>query len=233
MSVVTVQELKLHIGLSPAITTEDARLQQMLDGVEEACWQWIGRERVEGYSPFDQVEATEYYDGTGRAMLLLKRRPVVLGAGISVWVDPAGYYGQNPAGFADPATLWQYGTAYAPTRLDESESNPGILTAFLGLVPTWQGQVTHPASWPAGRGNIKVKYTAGYKTMPFDLTNAICNVAAAVRNSAARGAQMESETIGRYTYQLMKSGGKAGGTLDVDEIGMALSTLARYKEVNV
>lgn len=231
MSVVTLPELKLHLGIPVDISTENQRLQQLLNGCEEAIWQWLGRSRVPGYSPFDSVEQTEYYDGQERQMLVLRRRPVTAVAGL--WVDPAGYYGHNPNGFADPATAWDFGTSYAPTRLDMTEENPGILVAFQGLVPTWQGQPSVVPAFPAGKGNIKVTYTAGYTTLPYDLISAICNVTAAVRKAAPRGNQIETETLGRYTYTLMKSGGKSGGTLDVDEIGMALSTLARYKEVNV
>jgi hypothetical protein len=229
MSLVTVDQIKLHLGLSD--TAEDLRLQQFLDGVEAAIWQWLGRECVPGYSPFESVESTEYYDGQDRQMLVLKRRPVTAVAG--VWVDRTGYYGHNPTAFADPATAWTIGQHFAPTRIDETEGNPGMLCAFAGAIPSWQGQAQRNPAWPRGQGNIKVTYTAGYAVLPFDLVTAICNVVAAVRQAAPRGMGLESETLGRYTYTLMKSGGKSGGTVAVDEIGQALSTLARYKEVNI
>lgn len=231
MSITTVADFKLHINMPLSNTSEDGRIQQILDGAESAIWNWLGRERAPGYSPFDQVQTTEYYDGKQRQMLVLRRRPVVSVQG--VWVDSTGYYGQNPTGFSDPQTAWAIGTQCALMRTDESESNPGILVAFAGVVPSWQGQAVRIPAWPSGMGNIKVTYTAGYSTFPPDLISAICNVAAAVRKAAPRGAALESETLGRYTYSLMKSGGKSGGTVDVDEIGMGLSTLARYKEVNV
>lgn len=231
MSLVSVDELKLHINIPLTNTAEDARLQQFLDGVEEGIWQWLGRERVEGYAPLDSVQSTEYYDGNDRQNLVLRRRPVTAVAGL--WVDRTGHYGQNPGGFSDPATIWEYGVAYAAKRLDQTEANGGLLVAFSGAIPTFQGQVARNPAFPRGQGNIKVTYTAGYTSVPFDLSLAICNVAASVRKAAPRGIGLESETIGRYTYQVMRSGGKTGGTVDVDEIGQALSTLARYKEVNI
>ncbi len=231
MSAVTINEFKLHANLPLSVTTEDARIQQLLDGAEEAIWQWIGRERVQGYHPFEQVQSTEYYDGKQRQMLVLRRRPTV--SVQAVWVDRSGYYGQNPTAFVDPQTSWNVGTQCALMRNDESEANPGILVAFAGVVPSWQGQAVISPAWPAGMGNIKVTYTAGYSSLPLDLVSAICNITAAIRKAAPRGNQLASETLGRYTYTLMRSGGKAGGTADVNEIGMAISTLARYKEVNV
>lgn len=231
MSLVSVDQLKLHANIPLANAVEDARLQQFLDGVEESIWQWIGRERVEGYTPLESVQSTEYYDGNDRQMLVLRRRPVTAVPG--VWVDRTGYYGQNASGFVDPTTAWVLGQNFALKRSDQTEGNPGILVAFSGSIPTWRGQAQRNPAWPRGQGNIKVTYTAGYTNLPLDLTNAICNVAAYVRKAAPRGMALETETLGRYSYGVLKSGGKAGGTVDADEIGMAISTLARYKEVNI
>lgn len=231
MSVVTVGQAKLHMGIPPANTSQDAAIQQWLDGAEEAIWQWLGRYRAPGHTPFESVETTEYYDGGDREKLVLKRRPVTAVAG--VWVDRVGYYGQNPTGFPDPDTFWTLGQDYAPMSLDATENNPSILVAFAGAIPTWQGQPQKFPAWPRGSGNIKVTYTAGYASLPYDLVSAICNVVAYTRAAAPRGMALESEMIGRYSYTVLKSGGKTGGTLDIDEIGQALSTLARYKEVNI
>ena len=231
MSVVTIDQFKLHIQMPLTATSEDARLQQLLDGVEESIWQWVGRWRVPGYTPFESVRNTEYFSGQDRQYLVLNRRPVT--SVVGVWVDKTGYFGANPTGFADPATAWTFGQHYAPTSLDMAETNGGMLCAFAGAIPTWQGQAARNPAWPRGNGNIKVTYIAGYTDLPLDLVNAICNVAAAVRKAAPRGMGVESETMGKYSYTLMKAGGKTGGTVDVDEIGMALSTLARYKEVNI
>lgn len=236
MSVVTLEQLKSSIGIPLANTTEDVPLQLFLDGVEEGIWNWLGRYRVPNpgnppHNPFAQLQTTEFYDGTDRQYLILKRRPVISVQG--VWVDRQGYYGTNANGFTNPDTAWTIGQDFAPSNVDESEGNGGMLCAFAGSIPTWQGQAQRNPGWPRGQGNIKVTYTAGYTTFPMDLVVAICLVASGVRNSAARGTQLASETIGRYAYQLLDGSKRAMGTSEFDDIGQAKSTLARYREVNL
>lgn len=200
----TVDKIKTHLGIPSAVTSEDARLTQLLAEIEPAITNYIGRNLV-------SAARTEYLDGTGRPLLVLRHRPVTAIA--SVHVDGAGYYGHGEDGF--PATSqWTIGNQFAPKSLEASEDNSGLLVALGG-------------EWPRGMGNIKVVYTAGYATMPLDLELAANQLVALVRSGTDKGGPLQSETIGKYAYTLLA--GHVPGV--APEIGTIRGILNGYREV--
>ncbi len=207
----TLAKLKTHLSI--ADTSEDALLTQLLLELDEVVASWTGRAKVPGRNPFESVAASEYYDGTGRNVLVLKRRPVTLVS--AVYVDALGAYGHGTDPFA-AATALPLGADFAPSSLDASEENGGLLIRLGGAV------------WPEGQGNIKITYTAGYVTIPVDLEMAVHQLAAAVREGAQHGGIVGGETLGRYSYRLLE-GAADGGLM----VATARSTLARYKEVSL
>lgn len=181
LTLTTLEEFKAHLGTTS--DCEDERLSQLLEGVEAAVETYCGRK-------FAAAQATEYYDGHGRSLLDLRRRPVTAVA--SVHVDALGYYGQGPDAFADDTAL-VVGADFVLRRTDASEGNGGLLMA-----------IKRP--WPVGSGNIKVVYTAGYDPIPADLKLAVHMLGAATLEAAASGAIKGSETLGRYSYTLLSGG---------------------------
>lgn len=199
----SLSELKSHLGITDS--GEDDQLTQWLLGVEGAVKRYCGRD-------FVSAAATEYYDGEDRELLPLRRRPLT--AVSSVHVDPTGYNGTGTNAFSSDSE-WAVGDRWFPRSLEESEHNGSILVATGGC-------------WPAGRGNIKVVYTAGYATIPEDLKLAVNQLASAVRESAAIGAIKGSETIGRYAYSLI-SGDADGGV----GVIAAREMLTNYRELSL
>ncbi len=217
----TLAKLKTHLSIPQSDNTENALLNQILAEIDKAVLRFCKR-------GFSSEETTEYYDGSGRELLLLKRRPVTAIKG--VWVDQSGYYGHGSGAFAD-STEWVIGTDFAPLSLAESEENAGMLVAiggssFPSFSPT--SDSCGVRIWPEGRGNIKVTYTAGYSHVPDDLALAVHQLAAVVRKSAQQGTGgvIGHETFGEYSYSLL-----TGDTASGIEMVAARGILAGYRDV--
>lgn len=230
MSLTTLAKLKTHLSIPQSDNSEDAFLNQILLEIDTAVLRFCKRD-------FASAAATEYYDGTGRETLILKRRPVTAVAG--VWVDQAGYYGHNASGFP-ASSAWTIGQQFAPPSLAESEQNGGLLLALPGGWPAnfggpWSGCSNFgwaAGTWPEGRGNIKVTYTAGYTVIPDDLELAVHHLAAALRSTAEKGlaGPVGSETFGEYSYSLLR--GSDAGASGADVV-MARGILAGYRDVSL
>lgn len=218
----TTDAFKEHLDIPASNTSEDDRLDSILAGVEDAFNTYANREHVAGRHFLESVEATEYYDGTGRELLYLKRCPVT--AIDSLYVDQEGYYGHRAGGFA-AATEWTIGDDFAPESLAATEHNKSCLRAIGG--DYFSGDVY---VWPEGIGNIKVVYTAGYSTVPQGVVFGIHTLAALARKGATKGGAVDSETIGRYAYRLLSSANAKGvSQSDAD----ALNVLRSYRELHL
>lgn len=199
-----LEEFKTHLGVSG--NSENVVLTQFLEGIESAVRNWTGRD-------FIRETVTEYHDGPNSVNLILRVRPLV--SVTSVHVDPTGYSGHGTNAFADN-TEWTIGEDFYPDSLDVSEKNGAIL---VGIRRTW----------PAGQGNIKVVYVAGYSSIPPDLKLGIYNLGAIVREAAESGQVKGSETIGRYAYSILNGERDAGGA----NIVQARSLIGSYCEVDL
>lgn len=207
--------VKTHLGIGDS--AHDTVLTQLVDQVDELVANEIKRGRKPGNHPLESVEDTEYYDGSGREQLLLRRRPVTAVARVAV--DQDGYYGKGDSTFP-VADDWTEGTDFVSWSLDESEYNPGVLIAlkFKGFGGFREGV------WPEGRGNVLVKYTAGYSTIPVDLQLVANQLVSAFWNSAdiALGGPLASVRLGDESYKLLDD---AGGL----SAASVKSILAKYK----
>lgn len=58
--------------------------------------------------------------------------------------------------------------------------------------------------WPEGFQNIEVHYTAGYKTIPVDLSDLACEIASVFYHKWGSNPQVILEKIGTYRMELMK-----------------------------
>lgn len=210
----TLSELKIHMGISGS--DEDTLLTQLLDNVEQTIFSYTGRES------FASAAATEYFDGTGREILILERYPVTAVA--SLYVDNGGYYGNGTSPFGS-GTEWTEGTDFTLKRTDESEKNRGLVLA-LGAVDFEDV----PGIWPRGRGNVKVTYTAGYTTIPDDLQLATHLLTASVYAIAEKNlaGPVGGETFGKYSYTLLGNPSMAGMNMLT-----VRSILAKYKKLEL
>lgn len=208
----SVDELRTHLNLG-SDTSQDDRLQQILDGVAWAVERYCHRS-------FNRREATEYYDGTGQPVLLLRRRPVTAVA--NVWLDATGANGDGPSPFA-ATTLLTVGQEWTWPRDgevpgDDGQPTPAGVSGKLirlgsnlgGLFDTGRYRGTLAATyragvWPPGLGNVKVQYTAGYGYVPDDLRLAVLQFASLVRMTAAQGGLvLGSERLGEYAYSMLQ-----------------------------
>lgn len=199
MALTTTAELKTHLRISGA--SEDTFLDQVRLGVEAAVLRYLGRS-------IESAEATEYYDGSGRESLVLRRRPLTAIA--TLHLDQSGRYGQLSGAFAS-STLLVEGTDYMLPRVDQTEGNGGRVLRINDV-------------WPHVRGCIKVKYTAGYTAVPEDLKLAVLTLCAQVRAGCEKGGILAGETLGSYSYTLLQGGSERS-------IILARSLLSAYCEV--
>jgi len=196
----TLPIVKTHIGI--AGTSDDDLLNQLIIGVESTILNYTGRKS------FETASRTEYQDGNGKDELFLKHRPVTAVSG--VWVDADGHFGKGTDAFPS-SSEWTEGDSFVPTSEEANEQNASILLALNRV-------------WTVGRGNIKITYTAGYSSIPGDLTLAANMLVALARKGREAGGQLASESLDRYSYTLLTS----TNSMMYPEAGAIRSILARY-----
>lgn len=189
----TISEIKDHLGISDG--SEDTQLTLWLDAVEDAISTFTGRFIGPGEtSPFTSYQTTEYHNGDGHQNLWLKRYPVTAIA--SIHVDQNGYHGDGTNAFPSDSE-WTAGTDFAKGDLAEIHANRGKVTSLR----KWGNHGLR--AWPDGVGNIKVIYTAGYATIPDDLSLAAILMVSDIRSQkeAGGGGPLKSERHSRYAYE--------------------------------
>jgi hypothetical protein len=89
--------------------------------------------------------------------------------------------------------------------------------------------------WPAGAGNIKVQYTAGYETIPEAILTAIALQSTYYQRTAKYGGSVgpTSESLGAYSYSLgSNSSNSSKSLLPADALlGSVQALLSPFKEV--
>lgn len=131
-------------------------------------------ERIETYCRrrFAMEELEEFYDGPGTALLVLRRRPVV--ELDALYEDIDGDFGEES--LVPPQELILY-------------PNEGIIRRLVGV-------------FPAAPRSIKVKYTAGYSSIPDDLSVACLKLAASWFAHSSSGSDgLKRESLGDYSAE--------------------------------
>jgi hypothetical protein len=163
------------------------------------------------------------------------------------WIDFQGQWDQRPlsstsdVGPFGPKTIQVLGINYAVNQNRSGvsgKSKQGLLTriggygvgGWLGSYPYQLGQIGKLSSyrlpcWPRGTGNIKVQYSAGYETIPADLSFAATTLVSRMVRSQPNGFLLSSESLGAYSYSILANGNDP-------EISDIRSILSRYKEVS-
>lgn len=216
MSLTTVSQLKLHLGVTGS--TQDAFLSQLLSGAEAAFKRLTDRD----------IEATDYVcylSGRNTPILLLPEYPVISITG--VWLDRDGYYGTPTGAFAD-ATELTSGIDYALVRDGKAGvAETGRLFKIGGVWPgRWERRPGLLSSTVRpGAGNIKASYRAGYEVVPDDVQLCLWQVCAQLRSARALGAPYSSERYEEYAYQI------ATDAMSLMRVGSAAQTVARFKRI--
>lgn len=196
MPIASVSDFKAHFGISG--TTSDTLYQSYIDQASAIITRKTGL-------VFDSAAATEFYQGSGTAQLVLRRRPVSSIA--TVHVDDSAYFGFASGAFGS-STLLTAGVDYALDVQTSGFSRSGILYRIGGR---WPAQPVRDGSElvggeMAGFGNVRVTYTAGYSTTPADLKLAGILLARIIMLTSANGGKMvTSESLEYYSYTLSGS----------------------------
>jgi len=229
MALVTLESVRTAMAIPAGNTSKDALIVSLLPVANAVLKKYLKRN-------IEQATYTEYYSGTGRPELVLRNRPILVPSDIAgVWIDQTGNFGQSSGAF--PASgLQTLGTDYMLRLEDNGIGESGILLratvpfAVYGVRGTlWGGPAR--AQWPAGQGNIKVTYTAGYATVPDDIKHAGGMLVALMLRIGPTGVgsgALTSEGEGGYSYSLAYPSSD-----EPPEIGAIRQLLSVYREVSI
>lgn len=109
----------------------------------------------------------------------------------------------------DRISLQQYPVTALTSVSSAYQKNATAVTALVADTDYWledanAGVVGFPGSV---NGWFKIVYTAGFTSLPTDLSQIATEVAAAIYKSAEVNASLKSEKIGDYSYTVADSGG--------------------------
>lgn len=159
---------------------------------------------------------TQFYCGTGQAVLILSENPVL--SLTSVYLDNAAYFGDAAGAFASD-TLLEIGTGFA---LDKPR---GFLVNLPGRWPNVNERVAHllASGVRDGIGNVKVTWTPGYaEGVPYDISQAASQLVCELLQSAESGGGMQSESLDYYSYS------RASGAEQAAMLSSVKGMLANY-----
>lgn len=121
--------------------------------------------------------------------------------GCAVWVDSNAYWGQASQAFA-PQTSLTPGVDFSPDiDSPDGTSQSGLLYSIGGWWPIiWNYTPGVISLFPGpANGNIKVSYTAGYRTIPADVQTATNMLVARLRQVSQYGQAIQTETVKDYS----------------------------------
>jgi len=166
----------------------------------------------------------------------------------AVWFDPTAYAAQAPSGVSPyasgqgpfgPQTLQIQGVNFmVDTDREQRKSYAGTLrriggfmaAGFIGSYPSVWGGNDKLSSyrlpcWPRGYRNIKVCYSSGYATVPYDVQNVATKLVAAMVRNMPMGSELSSANLGAWSYSVLTS----PEFLDLDN---NRSVLSRYRDIS-
>ena len=219
----TLDKQKTLLEIPADDTSRDDVLQLLLDEVSNLIEEFCGR-------TFGAAEYTEFYSGDNTAVLVLAQRPVT--AILSLWVDENGYWGDGLDPFGT-ATLLEAGAYALEKDQPDGSSRCGLVYRVNGVWPrpysVASGNLS--ASAPHGTGNIKVRYTAGYGTVPGTVQLACQLAVARIWRMGKFGGLVQSENTPGYSYTLATNTLRADGMLALPP--EVVSMLSRYRNLPV
>ena len=231
MPIVTLSAVHTAMALPNAVTFKDNVINPLLPIADAVIERYCKRKFRRPATPY-----TEYHSGTNRTKIWLKHRPIATPDDVlGVWIDQGGFWGRAPDAFSSPSNVQVDGQDYA-LKIDDSDglgSEAAILVrlsapfVLYGQNGTRWGGPMGPV-WPAGQGNIKVQYYAGYTdaTMPVELIQAGAQwLAWALRTGqiGPNSGDVSSESVGSYSYNL--------ATNPAPDVGSIRNLLSNFREV--
>lgn len=194
------EDLKDQLAIT--VTTWDAAISGILLGVQSVIENLISSPVVQ-----DTTVRTEYYNGEVSRKLKLRFRPTST-AGMRVWCDNQGNFGDNPDGSFGTDTELVLGRDFDLEDVRNGYSQSAILVNLNGIWPTWwRRDPDRLASTLAGEfGAVKVSYKAGWAFT--DIPQAIIQAGYAEGVSLYRmlvgkragGMLLNSESWNGYSY---------------------------------
>lgn len=192
MAIITATEFKVWRGISG--TDYDALLAVLIPGAQANVETWTGR-------TFDTATFTEYYDGNGSEILLLKNPPIASITSIA-YCDSAG-----TATSTFTSTDYAFDPDTGEVRLFNARRGVASFDDF-GLIVSG-GPGVYP-NFSEGFRNVKVVYVGGYGSNPaaetmdlglkqamYEYVNELFN---AVKDGSGDSSQFASERLGDYQY---------------------------------
>jgi hypothetical protein len=162
---ITAAAYKTSRGI--AGTDHDTRIGVYVDAVQAFVRDYCGRDPAAG---FESATWTEYLDGTGTDVLLLREWPVASITSVKFRTSSTAFDDAEPA------------SAY---YIDPEGTNKGQLYRTGGL-DVWSHRDHYGLVWPKGRRNVQVVYVGGYSTTPGDLAEACYTLIDAMYSTSLR-----------------------------------------------
>lgn len=215
-ALITTAGYKTYAGITG--TTFDSALDLLVVSAGETFRELAGRDQATG---FLTATRTEYYDGTGTDVLILKEAPVTAITSVSLMSDD----GQTASAYA--STEYRFDTDLSG-RLFRGGATRGRFAGPSEFVSATR--IEHQTAswgtspcWPEGINNIKVVYTGGYATIPTAMAMGLYRMVDHLISNRGPGSNLVSRSLGEYSER--KRDGSGGAKTIWDE---ALDMLSIY-----
>lgn len=144
----------------------------------------------------------EEYDGVGKNTIVLKMRPVV---------SLTSFQGRN--------SVTSDGTFdNIESELYFTDLNAGVIELLFTTTHSWN--------------MYRVTYSAGYSTIPFDLSEACVTLACFYVENSASGTAVKKKQEGQRSIEYFQNSGGGTGDSVIDQLGID-DLLSRYKQYNL
>lgn len=190
----TLAKAKDICDIATATTTYDTFLTKMINSATSAIENICGKRRFKS-----TTYTNERYDGNGADKLYLRHYPIISVSALTIDNES-----QSEA-----------------TDYDDYDGH-WIEPVIQGV--KLEGCLYRVDKWNFGWQNVKITYTAGYATIPYDLDLACQLTVRGFYNIKKNSESKKSETIGRYSYTI--------DTLPASEQTKIMELLRNYIPVN-
>lgn len=192
----SVTGYKSYAGIS--VSTWDTQLGIIMTAVLDAVQDATGR-------VLTQATFTEYLDGIGSDVLIVKNPPISSITSIKVLQYP----GDNPTAVDSGNYTFDSDRDTGIIRLEPSSTRRFPYDSF-GMPNIGGPQYGIYPNWPRGYRNIKVVYVGGYTTFPARLTMLLYKITDILFAQIRQDTTLQSENLGSYSYTRMMNSPQIG-----------------------
>lgn len=191
MAITTTAEYKSWMGTS--VSTDDTFIGTLVTGAQELAEQYIG------YT-LDGSERTEYYDGAGMNVIVLKARPVVSITSLTP-IDADG-----TAGTAWASTDYKVDLDTGELRLTPDSQARFVRDDFGAVEVEPVGEFGQSPAFGDQFRNVKVVYKAGWGSSPYTAAPTSLKI------------NLWNIIDAMYRSRALATGGSEGQPVDVDAV---------------